>query len=188
MKVNHCLYKWILLIVVLCGLHAQNIAQGSDMIVLKKGKNKTLKTWLAYSQVHFITIAGNEVRGTVKKIEKDSLFIQIYDERKNYTPWGTSFWDTIAIGLSRYHYKEIREVIKPQRGFGFIRNGFLFIMGGTAYALLHSINGLYLKQPLDPVTMGISGGAVASGLILQKIHRRTVTLGKRYHLQYIPVK
>jgi hypothetical protein len=188
MKVNHCQYKWILLIVVLCGLHAQSIAQGSDMIVLKKGKNKTLKTWLAYSQVHFITIAGNEVRGTVKKIEKDSLFIQIYDERKNYTPWGTSFWDTIAIGLSRYHYKEIREVIKPQRGFGFIRNGFLFIMGGTAYALLHSINGLYLKQPLDPVTMGISGGAVASGLILQKIHRRTVTLGKRYHLQYIPVK
>jgi hypothetical protein len=188
MKVNHCLYKWILLMVVLGGLHAQSIAQGSDMIVLKKGKNKTLKTWLAYSQVHFITIAGNEVRGTVKKIEKDSLFIQIYDERKNYTPWGTSFWDTIAIGLSRYHYKEIREFIKPQRGFGFIRNGFLFIMGGTAYALLHSINGLYLKQPLDPVTMGISGGAVASGLILQKIHRRTVTLGKRYHLQYIPVK
>jgi hypothetical protein len=163
-------------------------AQGSDMIVLKKGKHKTLKTWLAYSQVHFITIAGNEVTGTIKKIEKDSLFINIYDERKNYTPWGTSFWDTIAVGLSRYHYNEIREVIKPQRGFGFIRNGLLFIIGGTAYAFLHSVNGLYLKQPIDPVTMAISGGTVASGLVLQKIHRRSVPLGKRYYLQYIPVK
>jgi hypothetical protein len=163
-------------------------AQGSDMIVLKKGKHRTLKTWLAYSQVHFITIAGNEVAGTIKKIENDSLFIHIYDERKNYTPWGTSFWDTIAVGLSRYHYREIREVIKPQRGFGFIRNGLLFIIGGTAYAFLHSVNGLYLKQPIDPVTMAISGGTVASGLVLQKIHRRSVPLGKLYYLQYISVK
>jgi hypothetical protein len=162
-------------------------AQGSDMIVLKKGEKRTLKTWLAYSQVHFITIAGNEVTGTIKKIEKDSLFIQVYDERRNYTPWGTSFWDTIAVGLSRYHYKEIREVVKPQRGFGFIRNGILFIVGGTAYAILHSVNGLYLKQPIDPVTMGISGGVAATGLVLKRIHRRTVPLGKKYQLIYINV-
>lgn len=162
-------------------------AQGGDMIVLKKREKRTLKTWLAYSQVHFITIAGNEVTGTIKKIEKDSLFIQVYDERRNYTPWGTSFWDTIAVGLSRYHYKEIREVIKPQRGFGFIRNGILFIVGGTAYAILHSVNGLYLKQPIDPVTMGISGGVAATGIILQRLHKRTVKLGKKYQLNYINV-
>lgn len=182
------LFKCLMLYVCLTSLFSNLQAQGSDMIVLKKGKNKTLKTWLAYSQVHFITIAGNEVSGTIKKIDKDSLFINTYDERKQYTPWGTSFWDTIAVGLSRYHYKEIREIIKPQRGFGFIRNGMLFVIGGTAYALLHSVNGLYLKQPIDPLTMGISGGAVGSGLILRKIHRRTVTLGRKYYLQYIPVK
>lgn len=174
-------------VIAFAGCYTALYGQGSDMIVLKKGEKRTLKTWLAYSQVHFITIAGNEVSGTIKKIEKDSLFIQIYDERKNYTPWGTSFWDTIAVGLSRYHYKEIREVVKPQRGFGFIRNGVLFIVGGTAYAILHSVNGLYLKQPIDPVTMAISGGAAATGLVLKRIHRRTVPLGKRYQLNYINV-
>ena len=175
------------LLILLMGIKGRLQAQGSDFIVLKKGEKQTLKTWLAFSQVHFITIAGTEVYGTIKKIEKDSLYIQVYDERKNYTPWGTSFWDTIAVGLSRYHYKEIREIVKPQQGFGFIRNGLLFIVGGTAYAILHSVNGLYLKQPIDGKTMGISSGIAATGLVLKRIHRRTVTLGKKYRLNYIPV-
>ena len=98
-------------------------AQGSDMVVLKKGANKTLKTYIAGSQIHFISIAGNEVEGNIKKIERDSIFIHTYDSRAAYTMWGTSFWDTVSVSLSRYHISEIREIIKPKSGFGFIKNG-----------------------------------------------------------------
>jgi len=162
-------------------------AQGSDMVVLKKGPERTLKTYLSGTQIHFATIAGTEVKGQIRMIKKDSLFINIYDERAAYTMWGTSFWDTVSVGLSRYHIKEIREIFKPREKFSFIKNGLIFMMGGSAYAILHSVNALYLKQPIIPSTMLISGGVALTGLVLNKVHKRTVMLGNKYYLQYIPV-
>ncbi len=167
-----------------CG---QLLAQGSDMVVLKKGPERTLKTYLSGSQIHFVTIAGTEVQGMIRKIQKDSLYINIYDERAAYTIWGTSFWDTVSVGLSRYHIKEVREIFKPREKFSFIKNGLIFMMGGSAYAILHSVNALYLKQPIIPSTMAISGAVALTGFALGRIHKKTITLGNKYYLQYIPV-
>jgi hypothetical protein len=167
-----------------CG---QLLAQGSDMVVLKKGPERTLKTYLSGSQIHFVTIAGTEVKGMIRKIQKDSLYINIYDERAAYTIWGTSFWDTVSVGLSRYHIKEVREIFKPSEKFSFIKNGLIFMMGGSAYAILHSVNALYLKQPIIPSTMAISGAVALTGFALSRIHKKTVTLGNKYYLKYIPV-
>ena len=165
----------------------QLLAQGSDMVVLKKGPERTLKTYLSGSQIHFVTIAGTEVQGMIRKIQKDSLYINIYDERAAYTIWGTSFWDTVSVGLSRYHIKEVREIFKPREKFSFIKNGLIFMMGGSAYAILHSVNALYLKQPIIPSTMAISGAVALTGFALGRIHKKTITLGNKYYLQYIPV-
>lgn len=169
-------------------LYANGFAQGSDLVVLKKRNNRTLKSYFPGLQIHFITMAGNEVKGTVRKIEKDSIFINIYDERRAYTIFGTSFWDTIAVGLSRYHINEIREVVKPKKGLGFVKNGYLFMLGGTSYAFLHLFNSAIYKQKVDMHTMAWCGGAIATGLVLKRAHRNTVHLGKRYYLQYIPLK
>ena len=166
---------------------SQLLAQGSDMVVLKKGPERTLKTYLSGSQIHFVTIAGTEVQGMIRKIQKDSLYINIYDERPAYTMWGTSFWDTVSVGLSRYHIKEVREIFKPRENFSFIKNGLIFMMGGSAYAILHSVNALYLKQPIIPSTMAVSGAVALTGFALSRIHKKTVTLGNKYYLQYIPV-
>jgi uncharacterized membrane protein YccF (DUF307 family) len=163
-------------------------AQGSDMVVLKKGADKTLKTYIAGSQIHFITIAGNEVEGNIKKIERDSLFIHTYDSRAAYTMWGTSFWDTVSVSLSRYHISEIREIIKPRSGFGFIKNGYLFMIAGISYAILHVVNAPILDQPIIPGQLAVAGGITASGVALNRIHKNTVRLGKKHYLQYIPLK
>lgn len=164
------------------------VAQGSDMVVLKKGENKTLKTYIAGSQIHFISIAGNEVEGNIKKIERDSIFIHTYDSRAAYTMWGTSFWDTVSISLSRYHISEIREIIKPKTGFGFIKNGYLFMIAGISYAILHVVNAPILDQPIIPGQLAVAGGITASGIALNRIHKNTVKLGKKHYLQYIPIK
>lgn len=163
-------------------------AQGSDMVVLKKGENKTLKTYIAGSQIHFISIAGNEVEGNIKKIERDSIFIHTYDSRAAYTMWGTSFWDTVSVSLSRYHISEIREIIKPKSGFGFIKNGYLFMIAGISYAILHVVNAPILDQPIIPGQLAVAGGITASGIVLNRIHKSTVKLGKKHYLQYIPIK
>ena len=152
-------------------------AQGSDMVVLKKGANKTLKTYIAGSQIHFISIAGNEVEGNIKKIERDSIFM-----------WGTSFWDTVSVSLSRYHISEIREIIKPKSGFGFIKNGYLFMIAGISYAILHVVNAPILNQPIIPGQLAVAGGITATGIVLNRVHKNTVRLGKNHYLQYIPLK
>ena len=163
-------------------------AQGSDMVVLKKGANKTLKTYIAGSQIHFISIAGNEVEGNIKKIERDSIFIHTYDSRAAYTMWGTSFWDTVSVSLSRYHISEIREIIKPKSGFGFIKNGYLFMIAGSSYAILHVVNAPILNQPIIPGQLAVAGGITATGIVLNRVHNNTVRLGKNHYLQYIPLK
>lgn len=163
-------------------------SQGSDMIVLKKGAEKTIKTYLAGSQIHFVTSSRIMVQGRIKKIENDSVYINIYDHGPVYNRWGTTFWDTLSVGLSRYHINEISEIVKPREGLAFIKNGFLFMLGGISYAILHSVNAAYLKQPIIPSTMVISGSVALTGYVLNRIHKNTVRLGNRYYLQYIPLK
>lgn len=184
MKTKTALF--LLIVIITCNLTSS--AQGSDMIVLKKGAEKTLKTYIAGSQIHFISIAGNEVEGNIKKIEKDSLFIHTYDSRAAYTMWGTSFWDTVSVSLSRYHISEIREIIKPKSGFGFIKNGYLFMIAGISYAILHVVNAPILDQPIIPGQLAVAGGITATGIVLNRVHKNTVRLGKKHYLQYIPLK
>jgi len=162
-------------------------SQHSDIIVFKKRNSKTIKTYFPGIQIHFVSIAGNEVEGMIKKIVKDSIYINIYDSRPQYTIWGSSFWDTVSVSLSKYHIKEIREIVKPPQRFAFIKNGFIFIAGGVGYAILHSVNALYLKEKIDPKTIGFSAASIVTGIILKKINRNTITLGKRHYLQYIPL-
>lgn len=175
-------------LIILFGITPGVCAQGSDMIVLKKGPEITLKTYLAGTQIHFISISGSHVQGMIKRIDKDSIFINIYDERSVYNRWGTTFWDTISVGLSKYHINEVREIVKPRKGFGFIKNGALFMIGGTAYAILHTVNSAYLKQPIEPETLAIAGGVALTGYVLNRLHKNTLKLGNRYYLQYIPLK
>jgi hypothetical protein len=175
-------------ILVLTIIQGELLAQGSDLLVLRKGESKTLKTYLAGSQIAFKTASGLNVNGTIRKIDRDTLFISIYDERPAYNPWGTRFWDTVSVSLTKFHYKEITEIPKPVKGFGFVKNGWLFMLGGSAYAVLHSVNAAYLKEPIDPLTLGISVGTALTGFALNRIYRHSIRLGKKYHLQYIPVK
>ncbi|NBO57375.1 MAG: hypothetical protein EBU73_00340 [Chitinophagia bacterium] len=165
-----------------------SMSQGSDMVLLKKHNNRTVKSYLAGAPLHLITVNGERIKGTIKKIDKDSLFINTYDERAGYTMWGTRVWDTLSIGLTKIHMNEVREIVKPRAGFSIIKNGYIFLAGGISYALLHLVNAAYLKQPVDGVVMAKAGGLIIGGWILKKTNKSTVTIGRRYHLQYVPLK
>jgi hypothetical protein len=170
-------------------LCAQSVwAQGSDMVVLKKKNNRTVKTYVEESSIHLITKNGEKVRGTIKKIDKDSIYINTYNERSAYTIWGTRFWDTVSVALIRVHPNEINEIVKPRAGLGIIHNGYLFMMGGLSYSVLHLFNAAYFKQPIEGAAMAKAGGLILGGWILKKTHRSTVKMGNRYHLQYVPLK
>ena len=182
--------KKLLVIYILLSVIAPVIAmaQGSDLVLLKKKNNKTVKSFLSETPIHLITVNGENIKGKIKKIDKDSIFINTYDERAGYTMWGTRVWDTLSIGLIKIHYNEVREIVKPRAGMSIIRNGYIFLAGGLSYALLHLVNAAYLKQPVDGVVMAKAGGLIIGGWILKKTNKSTVKIGRRYHLQYVPLK
>ena len=62
------------------------------------------------------------------------------------------------------------------------------MIGGTGYAILHTVNSAYLKQPIEAQTLAISGGVALVGYVLNRLHKNTIKLGNRYYLQYIPLK
>jgi hypothetical protein len=59
------------------------------------------------------------------------------------------------------------------------------MVAGISYAILHVVNAPILDQPILPGQLAIAGGITATGIVLNRIHKSTVRLGKKYHLQYI---
>jgi hypothetical protein len=178
--------KWCLLVFILC-VYGSGYTQGSDLLLLKN-KTKTLQTFFAGSFIHFSDINGREESGVIKKIERDTLFIIHHDIRRGYNMWGTSVADTVAAFLNRYHYNEIQALYKPPKSFEFIRNGTLFMIAGTGYAVLHLANSAIQSEPVDGKTLAIAGGVAAVGFIMNKLRKYEYTIGKNYQLVYVGMK
>ncbi len=179
--------KWCLLVFILC-VYGTGYTQGSDLLLLKKNKTKTMQTFFAGSFIHFSDINGREESGVIKKIERDTLFIIHHDIRRGYNMWGTSVADTVAAFLNRYHYNEIQALYKPPESFEFIRNGTLFMIAGGGYAVLHLANSAIQSEPVDGTSLAIAGGVAAVGFIMKKLRKYEYTIGKKYQLVYVGMK
>jgi hypothetical protein len=179
--------KWCLLVFILC-VYGPGFTQGSDLLLLKKNKTKTMQTFFAGSFIHFTDINGREEIGVIKKIERDTIFIIHHDVRRGYNMWGTSVADTITSFLNRYHYNEIQALYKPSKSFEFIRNGTIFMIAGSGYAVLHLANAAIQSEPVDGESLAIAGGVAAAGFIMYKLRKNTYTFGKKYQLVYVGMK
>jgi len=156
-----------------------------DMVVLKDRSGRTVKSFFAGIPIGFGTTSGKYVDGIIKKVERDSIFIQHYDIRRAMTMWGTQVQDTVSIYWTAYHPNEIAWLRKPAAKFEFVRNGMIFMIGGVGYALLHAINAAYLDQPVVWGTMGIAAGIAAGGYIMFKLRKKRYVVGRGYELRYI---
>lgn len=160
--------------------------QGSfDMVVLRDANNRTVKSYFQGIPITFGSTSGKYVEGTIRKIERDSIFIQRYDVRRAMTMWGTQVQDTVGIFLMAYHTNEIAWIRKPKAKFEFVRNGTLFMLGGGAYTVLHLVNAAYLGEPVVWSTVGIAVGIAAAGFVMHKLRKRQYVIGRGYTLKYI---
>lgn len=161
-------------------------AQASlDMIVLKNRKNRTKKTFFSGIPITFQDKTGQLYSGKIKKVAKDSFFIQQYDIRAVGTMWGTQVQDTISSYLVKFHTNEVAWVVKPRTSFELFKNGSLMMIGGAGYGVLHAVNALYLGEPVLWSNMAIAGGAVAAGYALRKMRNNRYVIGRKYKLVYI---
>ena len=72
--------------------------------------------------------------------------------------------------------------------FSLFRLAFAIMIAGISYAILHVVNAPILNQPIIPGQLAVAGGITASGIVLNRIHKNTVRLGRKHYLQYIPLK
>ncbi len=168
-------------------LQAQ-VVNASDMVVLRNRQGHTIKSYFSGMPIDFGDKSGRQISGIVKKIERDTLFIQQYDIRRAYNMWGTYVMDTVTAYLLKYHTNEITWIRKPHGSFEFVRDGSIFIIGGTAYLLLHVINAAYLKEPVVGSTVAIAGGIAVGGIVMKKLRKNRYTIGKKYTLVYIQMR
>ncbi len=66
-----------------------------------------------------------------------------------------------------------------------MRDGTIFIIGGTGYLLLHVINAAYLNEPVVGSTVAIAGGIAIGGIIMKKLRKHKYPIGKKYQMVYI---
>jgi len=166
-------------------VHLQSNAQPSDFLSLHNKSDLTVKTFLPGSSIVFGDVSGQTTSGIIKKMMHDSLFVEQYDLRRAYDRWGFSVIDTVTRFILKYHYKDIKWIIKPSQSFVFIRNGSIFMIGGAAYTFLHLFNSINKKEPINGITVATSIGVATFGWILHKLYKPYYLIGKKYSLIYI---
>ncbi|MBX2923067.1 MAG: hypothetical protein KF746_12790 [Chitinophagaceae bacterium] len=159
--------------------------QQSDFISLKKKNGRTVKSYFKGVPFEFVHSNGSAVSGIIDRVYNDTVFMILYDVRMSPTFWGTRAPDTIAKYDLRFHYKEIAAIPKPAKGFEFVRNGTLFMIGGGGYAFLHTFNGLIQKKEISPPVIAISGGVALLGFGMKKLRKYYYFIGKRHTIEYV---
>jgi hypothetical protein len=176
----------LLLFLALMAMESIGQQQGSfDIVVLRDNNDRTIKSYFQGIPIVFGTTSGKYVEGTIRKIERDSIFIMKYDVRRAMTMWGTQVQDTVGVFWTAYHTNEISWIRKPKAKFEFVRDGTIFMIGGVAYAALHVFNAAYLGEPVIWSTVGISMGVAAAGFVMHKLRKRKYIIGHGYTLKYI---
>jgi len=175
----------MLFLVVTGALDLSAQVKGHDMVILRNSKGRTVKSYFNGIKFEGSDINNRGIYGVIRKISDDSIFIQQYDIRKQYNMWGTSVLDTVNSYLTPYAVNEVNWIRKPPAKFEFIRDGTLFMIGGSAYLLLHVINAAYLKQPVIGSTVSIAGGIAVTGFLMHKLRKRKYVIGNGYELKYV---
>lgn len=165
-----------------------NLQAQSDFFVLKK-RHTTVKSY--YKGVYITVMLTNDtwLGGYITKIQHDSVYIRTFTERIYSDEWGLHSVDTAYGATQRIAVSSIKAVPKEHEGFTYVKDGSLFMIGAGGYMALNIINTVGKREPLfghnnSPrliTAASVFGGAV----ILNLLHKNYITLGRRYHIDYI---
>ena len=188
------------IITLLLILNSPGINAQQSSLVFKKG-NKVLQRFWMGSELSFQTADKYWHKGRIKKISKDSVYIQPVTVK--YHLMGS---DTISWPVEGYHLQDIATI--PKRGylismidnqfqinrgaghvhFYWIKSGVLFRGGAVAYTGVMLVNNLSDKKPdKTAIKKGLLTGAgiYLFGYLLKKMYSPFYKTGKKYKLEYM---
>lgn len=160
-------------------------AQQSDFFLLKKRSGKTEQSYFRGSFISFITNDQLPYSGYIKKVAKDSVWVEYREVMRNMTVIGSVILDTVTYEAKRFAVKDIAAIAKDERGFGEVALSGLLKVGAAGYILLHTVNGVIQKEKISLRNIGIAAGVYLAGVVINKFRKDYYHVGRRFRLQYI---
>ena len=172
------------------------IGYSQQNILVFKKKYKTLTNFWVGSSIAFQTKDRKWQKGDITKIQNDSFYIRpkviqhsLYrTDTFYYNVLGFSILDVYAMPKNGVlvDYKNGEYQIVNSGGhqhWYWLKNGSIFRIVGAAYAALVVVNGL-INSDLSENTaqLAIAAGVFLVGVVMQKIYKQTLRLGKKYRL------
>jgi hypothetical protein len=172
----------LILALLLTGLATS--AQQSDFFLLKRS-GKTVKSFFAGSYINFETKGGEIYSGYIKKVARDSVWVEYHEIIKGYAAFGGVMLDTIAYEARRFAISDISSIHKEEKRLEQTAPVVLLKIGSAGYILLHITNGIILHQSINLKKIGIAAGAYFAAVLIGKLHKEDYYIGKKYRLQYV---
>jgi hypothetical protein len=175
-----------------------NLFSQDDILIFKKN-HKTISTYTKGSYISFMTADHQWMKGIVTYIGNDSFYLK--EEVVKYNMMGN---DTFHYSGLRYAVEDIYAL--PKQGvfidryngqykittagghvhWYWIKSGWIFRAGAIGYASLNVANGIInhnLSFAGYKTEFAIAGGTFLFGVLLHKLYKPWLVMGKKYHIK-----
>ena len=160
-------------------------AQLNGVLVLKRNE-RTIERYYPGKQIDFINRDDQPVSGIINRVEKDTLFLTFYVERRITNDLGMFGTDTSQAVPLAYNLKDIKTVIRYRDKLNYTADGSVLIAAGGLAVIIGVVNSIHFQEPLSSYSgIALVGvGLAALGLWLTTQTVKHYHLGGAYHLEY----
>jgi len=172
-----------------------------DFFILKK-RNKKIAFFKKYSYITFQLKSREWITGYITKVQNDSFYVNPMVVRYSLMGADTVHFGVLPVALidvfamprkgeQSVYVNDRVKIILGNEHWVWIKNGWLFRVGGGGYIMLNTTNSILQKDPPFASNnigkLGIGAAVFLIGELLHLTYKPTLRIGKKYHLQLIKV-
>lgn len=178
--------KTLLLFIVLLCTSVAFTQRG--VLIVKKGET-TVTRYYEGAFLRFYHPGGGLVQGWIRKNKNDSIQLMLGYMGLVKEGMGTKI-DTVRQGFDVFSIKDIAAIPKDERFRSIWTSpGSLLQLGAAAYSGINLLNSITRGIPLfsdgNGARLGITAGIFAIGLLLEKLEKDRMVMGKKYRVEML---
>lgn len=170
-----------------------------EAILLFKKKSITVHSFWVGSTIAFQQKDKQWQKGEITRIRNDSFFIQPVVVQYNLLNTDTFYYNSLGFSVKDVYAMPKRGVLIDYKDGEFqisrsgghqhwywIKSGWVFRVAGAGYAGLIIANSLIdsdLSISDSKTQLGVAAGVFLFGVLLKKLYKLTLRVGKKYHLE-----
>lgn len=159
-------------------------AQLNGVLVLKRNEI-TIERYYPGKQFTFINRDDQSITGVIDRVEKDTLYLTFYQERRVTNDLGMFGTDSSAIHLA-YSFNDIKTVVKYRDKLNYVADGVVLIAAGALCVVIGVVNSIHFQESAGSYA-GIGGAGLGMAILgywLTRQAERHYHLGRVFHLEY----